>query len=245
MNREERGVEINLLQIVEKLLEKAKYIILVTVIFGILGYFGTTMFMTPVYQASVKMLVNARKDEMGNITNDQLNSARKLVETSVVIIRGRDVLSQVISELNLEENYEQLVGAISVMSVNDTPVMQINVKHTNRETALQIAAKLLEIVPDILVETAAAGSVKPVEQAYAASNPVSPSALKNTVLFAFIGLAIACLAVFALMLLDNTYATDLEIQSDLDLPVLGVIPTVESCEGRLKHTKVKKEEVAK
>ena len=179
MDREERGIEINLIQIAKKFLENAKYVILAAVIFGILGYIGTAMFMTPVYQASAKMIVNSRKDETVNITNDQLNSARNLVETYAVIIRGRDVLNQVISELNLTESYGQLVDAISVKSVNNTPVMQINVKHTDRDMALQITAKLLEIAPDILVETTGAGSVKAVEQVYADPNPVSPSRMKN------------------------------------------------------------------
>ena len=245
MDREERGIEINLLQIAKKILENAKYIILVTVIFGILGYVGTAMFMTPVYQASAKMIVNSRKDETVNITNDQLNSARNLVETYAVIIRGRDVLNEVVSELNLQEDYDQLVNAISVKSVNNTPVMEISVKHTNRDLALQITAKLLEIAPDILVETTEAGSVKAVEQAYANVNPVSPSRLKNTVLMAFVGFVMTCLVVFVLMLTDNTYKTDMDIQKDLGIPVLGVIPAIESCRIRSNRKKIKKEEAAK
>jgi len=231
MNREERGIEIDLLQLAKRLLENAKYIILATVIFGILGYVGTVMFVTPVYQAGAKMIVNSRKDETLNITNDQLNSARNLVETYAVIIRGRDVLNRVISELNLQESYEQLANAVSVRSVNDTPVMQINVKHTNRDTALLITSKLLEIAPDVLVETAEAGSVKEVEQAYAGHAPVSPSEFKNSVLMAMVGFMISCVIILVLTLCDNTYKTDMDIQKYLGLPVLGVIPEMESCEG--------------
>ena len=44
MNNEDRGIEINLLQLVKRLLENAKYIIIVTCIFGVLGYVGSTMF---------------------------------------------------------------------------------------------------------------------------------------------------------------------------------------------------------
>lgn len=245
MDREEHGIEINLLQIAKKLLENAKYIILTTVIFAVLGYLGTAIFMAPVYQAGAKMIVNSRKDESVNITNDQLNSSRSLVETYAVIICGRDVLNQVISELNLQEDYNQLLDAISVKSVNNTPVMHISVKHTNRDLALQITTKLLEIAPDILVETTEAGSVKAVEQAYADPDPVSPSKMKNTVLMALVGFAMACIAVFVLMLTDNTYKTDTDIQRDLEIPVLGVIPAIESCRIPAVYKKTPKEEVAK
>ena len=181
MNREERGIEINLLQFVKRLLSNAKYIILITCLFGVLGFLGSKLLMTPIYQAGAKMIVNSRKDQTQNITNDNLNSARNLVETYAVILRGRDVLNQVKSELNLQESYEQLAGAISVKSVNNTPVMQIYVRHSSQDIALNITAKLLEIAPDVLVETAEAGSVKAVEQPYSDPSPVSPSILRNTV----------------------------------------------------------------
>jgi capsular polysaccharide biosynthesis protein len=160
-----------------------------------------------------------------------------------VIIRGRDVLNQVKAELNLQESYEQLAGAITVKAVNNTPIMQIYVRHSDRNTALNITAKLLEVAPKALGDKAEAGSVKPVEQAYAEPGPVSPSIFRNTVLMAFIGCAFTCLIIFAFMLTDNTYKTDLDIQKDLGLPVLGVIPAIESCKGhsvRLRHKKGEK-----
>lgn len=245
MDRDAREIEIDLLQIARKLLVNAKYIILITVIFGLLGYFGTIFFVTPVYQASAKMIVNSRKDNTLNITNDQLNSARNLVETYAVIIRGRDVVNRVIDELNLQESYDRLAGAISVKSVNNTPVMQIHVKHTDKDTALLIAAKLLEIAPDVLVETAEAGSVKAVEQAYVGNSPISPSEVRNAVYTAGVGFAITCLIVVVLALLDNTYKTDMDIQKDLGLPVLGVIPELESCKTHTGNKRMRKGEVAK
>lgn len=242
MNKDDRGIEINLFQLVRKLFENVKYIILVTCIFSILGYAFSAIFMTPIYQAGAKMIVNSRKDQSQNITNDQLNSARNLVETYAVIIRGRDVLNQVKAELNLQESYEQLAGSITVKSVNNTPIMQVYVRHSNRDTALNIAAKLLDIAPRVLEETAEAGSVKPVEQAYADSEPVSPSILRNTVLMAFLGCLFTCLLIFILMLTDNTYKSDLEIQRDLDVPVLGVIPAFECCKSHIAHQRIKKGE---
>lgn len=243
MDREEHGIEVDLLQFAKKLLENAKYIILVIVIFGILGYLGTTIFMTPVYQAGAKMIVNSRKDETLNITNDQLNSARNLVETYAVIIRGRDVMNRVIDELDLQESYDQLANSINVKSVNNTPIMQIYVKHSNRDTALMITAKLLEIAPAVLVETTSAGSVKAVEQPYISPDPVSPNVFRNTVLMSFCGFVLTCLVILILMLLDNTYKTDVDIQKDLGLPVLGIIPEVESCKARSIYKRKQKREV--
>lgn len=240
MDREERGIEIDLMQLVRKLLENVKYIILVTVILGVVGYIGSSLFLTPIYQASAKMIVNTRKDETQSVTNDQLNSAKNLVDTYTVIIRSRDVMNRVIEELDLTQSYEQLVNRIKVSAVNNTPVMHVTVQHSNRDTALQIAAKILEIAPDIIVETVEAGSVKPVEQAYVNPNPVSPSIMKNAILMAMVGFALSCAVVLIVFLLDNTYKSNMDIQRDLDLPVLGVIPAVESCKGNSMQRRLAK-----
>ena len=240
MNREERGIEIDLFQLVGRLFENLKIIVLVAVIFGILGYVGSAMFLTPIYESSGKMIVNTRKDQTQNVTNDQLNSAKNLIDTYAVIIRSRDVLNQVIDELSLTESYNQLANCVSVKAVNGTQIMQISVQHSNPSTALAITEKILEIVPSVIVETVEVGSVKPVEQAYASSEPVSPNKVKNAIVLAMLGLLASCVVVFVAFLMDNTYKSNADIQRELGLPVLGIIPAVESCKDGHKHGKTGK-----
>ncbi len=229
MSREEQGIEINLMQLIKRLLDSVKYIALVTVVFAIMGFIYSSYFATPVYEASARMIVNTRKDQNSNVTNDQLNSAKNLVETYAVIICGRDVLTNVITELDLQMDYEELAKAISVKAVHNTPIMQISVKHCDRDTALAITEKLLEIAPETLVRTTEAGSIKPVDQAYAELEPISPNVLKNTIIVAFLGFALTCAVILFVSLMDHTYMSDEDIQKDLGIPVLGVIPAVESC----------------
>lgn len=237
MNREEREIEIDLFKLANVLWKKAKYILLVTVVFGILGAVWSTMFVTPIYEASAKMIVNTRKDDSQNITNDQLNSARNLVDTYAIIIRSRDVLNQVIEELNLTETYGQLQSNIGISSVNNTSVMKLTVHHANPATAVAVTAKILQIAPEIIVEKVEIGSVKSIEGAYVNPNPVSPSVVKNTVLMAAIGFFLTCAVIAIIFLLDNTYKSDLEIQNDLNVFVLGVIPSVESCGKYNRYSK--------
>lgn len=229
MNSEGREIEIDLLQLISVLWKKAKYILLVAVIFGILGAVWSTMFVTPIYEASAKMIVNNRKDDTQYITNDQLNSAKNLVDTYAIIIRSRDVLNQVIEELDLTESYSQLQRCISTNPVKNTAVMKITVRHTNPATAAAVTAKILQVAPGIIVEKVEAGSVKTIEGAYVNPNPVSPSVVKNTILMGAIGFLLACAVVAIIFLVGNTYNSDMDIQNDLNVVVLGVIPSVESC----------------
>lgn len=235
MNNESREIEIDLVQLIRALWQKAIYIVIVAVIFGILGMVASATLITPIYEASGKMIVNTRKDESTNISNDQLNSAKSLVETYAIVIRSRDVVNQVISELDLDITYGQLVDCISVKAVNETQIMRIVVQHTDQSLALAVAEKILDIVPDIIIDKVAAGSVRQVEQVYCSAAPVSPNNIKNAMLAAVIGFALACGVVVVLFLADNTYKSDIEIQNDLGALVLGVIPTMESCRRHKKY----------
>lgn len=225
----EQTIDIDLLQLARSLWENIKYIIIATVIFGLIGLVGSTLFITPIYEATAKMIVNIRKDENQNVTNDQLNSAKSLVDTYAIIIRSRDVLNQVISDLNLPESYDQLLGCVSVHAVNDTQVMEVVVHHEDPLVAYAVAGKILEITPNVIVEAVEAGSVKAVEQAYVDPEPVSPSILKNGILMGLVGFVVTCIVIIVVFLTDNTYKTDMDLQNDIEAPILGVIPTVESC----------------
>ena len=238
MNKDKREIEIDLMGIIRALWGSVHYIILVMLVLAIIGSVYSATLVTPIYEATAKMIVNTRYDADKDVTNDQLNSAKNLVDVYAIIIRSRDVLGRVKDELELKESYSALLNSVKVSSVNDTPVMQVVVHHKDRETALRIAAKILEITPAIIVETVEAGSVKPVENAYAGTAPVSPNIVRNGILMALLGFIVSCAVVIILFLSDNTYKTDIDIQKDVELPVLGVIPTIESCKGpaRYGHT---------
>ena len=143
-----------------------------------------------------------------------------------------------IEELELNETYGSLAGRISVAAVDETQVMKITVNHTDRNTAEAVAAKLLEIAPDIILNTVEAGSVKVVERAYALESPISPNIMRNTVLAAIVGCFLSCAVVIFIFLLDNTFKSELDIQNQLGLPVLGVIPAIECCNSTGSNKKL-------
>ena len=229
MNKKDHVIELDLLQICRALWEKAIYIVIVTVVFGLIGFVGSKMLKTPVYQASAKLIVSTQTSGSQEVSNDRLTSAKNLVDTYAIIIRDRDVINQVIDELGLSESYGQLASCVKVKAVNNTQIMQIIVQHTNQATAFAVAEKIQQLAPDAIKETVRVGSVGSVGQPYSSSEPISPNCKKDAVLFALIGFALSCCVFTVLRLLDNTYKSDVEIQDDLDVLVLGVIPKVECC----------------
>jgi len=229
MNKEERVIELDLVQLVKALWDKAVYIVIIALIFGIAGFAGSKFLRTPIYQASAKLIVNTQSADSQDVSNDRVNSAKALVDTYAIIIRDRDVLNQVIDELGLTESYSQLVDCVGVKAVNNTQIMQIIVQHPNQAIAFSVAEKIQELAPDVIKKSVGVGSVGIVGQPYSSPDPVSPNNRIDAIVMALVGFALACGIFIVLFLLDNTYKSDADIQDDLDVLVLGVIPKVECC----------------
>ena len=57
--------------------------------------------------------------------------------------------------------------------------------------------------------------------------PVSPNKKMNIAIAFLLGLMVSVGLVFLLEYLDNTYKTKEQLEKELELPVLGVIPTLD------------------
>ena len=231
MNPEKEHVEKSI-SIQELFVLMKRYLVLIIaagLIGGIITYCVCSFFVAPVYEASAKMIVNSRQEQTGSVTNDQITSAQKLVDTYAIIIRSQPVLEPVIEKLNLNIDVEVLAKAVAVTSVNDTQVMQIAVQSKNPQQALRIVEEIVSTCPPIIIEAVEAGSVKTIEPAHLKKEPVAPSTNLFTVVAAFLCMVAVVMVVMLRFLLDNTYKSEADLRNDLELPVLGVIPDYEYC----------------
>ena len=209
-----------------------RYILLIIaagIIGGIVTYCVCSFFVAPVYEASAKMIVNSRQEQTGAVTNDQITSAQKLVDTYAIIIRSRTVLEPVVDKLNLPMDFEKLAKMVTVTSVNETQVMEIAVQSTDSSMALSIVAEIVNTCPEIIIDAVEAGSVKTVEPAHLRNSPVAPNTNLYTLLAAFLCMFAVVAIVLVRFVMDNTYKSEIDLRDDLGLPVLGVIPNYERC----------------
>ena len=227
-------IEIDLWELFQILLKNWLWILLSTLGCAILGLLITMFLITPKYRAEATMIVNTRQDQTTTVTNDQITSAQKLVDTYSIIIRSRRVVDPIMEKLNIEADYESFVKNIIVESVNDTQVMSIQVENKDPEIALQVVQEIVDRAPGAIISTVEAGSVNVVSEPYVNSEvPVSPSKLKNTAIAAFIGLFISSGAFLLIAFLDNTFKSVEDIQKQLGLVTIGIIPTTESCKKKV------------
>lgn len=227
-------IEIDLWELFQILLKNWLWILLSTLGCAILGLLITMFLITPKYRAEATMIVNTRQDQTATVTNDQITSAQKLVDTYSIIIRSRRVIDPIMEKLNIEDEYEDFVETILVESVNDTQVMSIQVENKDPEIALQVVQEIVDRAPGAIISTVEAGSVNVVSEPYVnEEEPVSPSKLKNIAITAFIGLFISSGTFLLIAFLDNTFKSEEDIQKQLGLVTIGIIPTTESCKKKV------------
>lgn len=200
-------------------------VIIVTAVFTLFGFLLSSFIIRPTYSASADMLVtNTKASVSETITINDINAASDLVDTYSVILKSHTLLDQVIQELSLTTSYEQLSKDINVSSVNKTQVMHITVDAASSDNALRIVQKVVELAPTAIENAISSGSVKTVDQPWTSGKPVSPSVPKDTLLFAFCGLALSVIVVLVREFTNNKFKTEKDVQSVLNLPVLGIIP---------------------
>lgn len=227
MIKEEREFEINIAEILWAFWKRLWCIVLAALILGGAGYFYTKATAKPSYNAGAMLIINNKPDGRDYLSSDLINTSKELANTYTIIIKSRTVLDEVINDLNLDMSYEELSKSVSVSTVEETPVLKINVNHRDRATAIKITDKILAISPEVIVGAMDVGSVNVVETTSAPYEPFIPSAIKPAIIFAFLGALLVCFVIVLIILLDNTYKSDRDITDDLGYPVLGVIPTLE------------------
>lgn len=224
MEQEYGSVFVDLLLAIK---EKIVLIIVVSFVAAMIGWTVSSVFITPKYEASVNMIVNTRTDLTVNVTNDNISSAKNLVDTYAIIIKSNTILNQVIENLDLDMSYEEIYNCVNISAINNTQVMKIAAQYKDSAIAAKIVETISLIAPDIITEAVEAGSCKVVSQVYIGKEPIFPNTRQNTVISGLIG-TLVCVAVIVLRELLNDYIVDdYDIQKKLKLPVLGVIPDME------------------
>ena len=204
-------------------------IVIVTVIFGIGAYFYSSFFISKQYSASAMIIVNNKSNDKNVINTTELTAAQDLAEVYSIIIKSDTVLQQVIDNLQLNMSYETLNSRIDVSAVNSTQVVRITM---NAEFAQKVVAEIVEVAPPIIADKVEAGSVKVISASKISNGgkPVSPNLRRNALIGAAAGLVLVLLLVFLRELTNNTFKTEDDILSTLNVPLIGIIPEVDGKE---------------
>lgn len=228
MEVKQESTEIDLLKVFRVLWKRAWLILLCAILAAGLAFFGTLYFVTPKYQANVKMYVNNTSLNVGSvgISVGSLSAAQSLVNTYIEILKTRPVMEDVIERADVPYSYSSLVSRLQASSVNSTEIFKITITDTDPERAVKIANSIADILPDKIANIVEGSSVKVVEWADGTARLSSPNVFKNTVLGFFLGLILACGVVLLIFFNDPLIRSEEYIQQHYNIPLLAVIPNI-------------------
>lgn len=206
-------------------------IILLVLIFAVLGFIYTMTIVTPMYTASTTLVLASSNSGEGSttstansITTTDVTLNSKLVSTYSELVKSKNVLRQVISNLGIDISEETLRNNVSVKSVQNTELIEITVTTQIPEYASKIANEIAKVFTDKVGEIYNINNVHVVDEAETPNEPSNINYQKNIVIFAFIGAVIAVLYVLIANMLDTTIKTADDIEKQFKLPVLASIP---------------------
>ena len=159
-------------------------------------------------------------------TND-IQMYQKLLQTYAQAIKTKDLVGRAINSLNYELEPSKVVGALTVTPVADTQILQIKYKSKNQQEAVDVLKNVTEQFIITSKELVPNGNVRVIEEVEFPENPVSPNKKMNIAIAFLLGLMVSLGLVFLLEYLDNTYKNKEQLEKELDIPVLGVIPDVD------------------
>ena len=172
-----------------------------------------------------------------SITTTDITLNSKLVSTYSVLVRSKDVLSQVISNLGMNISWESLRNNVKVSSVEDTEVIEISVTTNNAENSANIANEIAKVFTEKVAEIYNINNVHVVDEAEPENTPSNINHEKDVIIFAFIGLVVAVIYVLLANMLDTTVKTAEDIEKEFKLPVLASIPVYENAIQKRKGGK--------
>lgn len=157
-------------------------------------------------------------------STSDLNTATRLMETYMVVIRSNKVLDVIAERLNGEYSTQFIANSISLGSVSGTEVMRVNVTTTDPDLSMRICNAMADTAPAELLRVVNAGSVEVIDYATLPAGPDNKGAMKKALIGAFAGAALAAAVIFLFFLLDHRVHDESDLTDRYAVSVLGTIP---------------------
>ncbi len=201
-----------------------KLIFIILIIVGIaVGIIYTNYLEVPKYRSYTTILLT-KEESSTAITSSDVTLNKNLVDTYREIIKSRNVLGKVITNLDLEYSIDELGKMITVESVNDTEIIKVTVTNTDDYLAMNIADEIANVFKTEIVKLYNIQNVGVIDTAALPTKPYNINIVKTTLITTLIGLVLAFAISFILFYFDTTIKNSEEIERKLGLTVIGNIP---------------------
>ena len=226
INEGRDGYEIDLQKLLMAYLQKWWLIVLCAALAGASAWYITKHHITPMYEAKVMVYVNNNRGDLqiDTITNANLATAQRLVDTYINIIKSDTVLEKVAEKSDMNISADYIREIMSAEQVEDTELFNVIITHKNPEAAAQLANAVAAIAPAEIENFVEGSSTKIIDYAKIPQAPTSPNMSYNMMLGVLLGVVGALLYLTIRFLLDVRIKDEEDLTMLFEFPVLAQIP---------------------
>lgn len=234
----ETEYEIDLMELLYRLLMSWKLIVCLALVCAI-AFGAYTMFLvTPMYEAKATIYVLGRSDSAINLSDLQLGNS--LTADYIKVFDMWEVHDKVINQMDLPYSYKQVKNMLTITNDSNTRMLDIKVKSASPVEAANMANTYAVVASEYIAETMKTDKPTIMSSALTPVSPVSPSKTRNVVLGGLLGGMIACAFVAVRYLMDDKYKTAEDVRRYTGLITLAVVPIEPTDESSKKNSKDKK-----
>ena len=222
-NLEDDEYAIDLLELFKAILKHIKLIIVLCILFGVGGFFGTKLLIAPTYTASTSIYLTPQISESGSLDYNSQMANSKLVTNAVNLLTQNNIMSEVAKDVGLE-SAEKVKNVVSVTNETNTEIITISATTTDPKLSKDIANDTVSAFVKTMQKNLNVRNIEVVDKAKLSYVPSGPNVKKNIMMAGLIGLVVGVGYAVLRFLLDNRLRTKEEAEKYLGIPVFCEIP---------------------
>lgn len=231
-------------RIVGVLLHRIKFIILATVVMGLLFFMYSRFVIAPMYSTSTMIYVQNYSSSQRESADDKNSTTKKADDDTTKKTTNEEnqkiYPADISASANLAEicvtlfkNSDEMTALYDGCTVNvdvtdGTFFITITVDGTDAQKCANVANQLAEKAAEVYNSKFSYGQIGTLRQAKVPSAPYAPSNTKNMLIGAAIGLIASCLISILIELIDTTIKSEDDIQDIYGIPIFAEIPDFEN-----------------
>lgn len=221
-----RGVEINVLFLVETVLKKWWLLLLCALIVGVAG-FGIAVATTEYTYTTDLSFTTYNKDAEYVISSGDINSSIMMTNTFKYVLKGRTMCEKVAENCSFKTTVDEIADSITASTVNDTNIIKVMITTESADNTYEIAVRIMEHYTEVVEFAYPNAKMQLYEKPFYPKKPDVRSATRRfSVIGAIIGFCIALAAVIVANAVRDTVQTADDIQLKLSANLLGTVGTV-------------------
>ena len=215
---------ISISEIIDAVKKRWKIIALTTVLATLVSGIFSFFVISPTYEASTKIFIGKEGAESEGYNSSDVSMYQNLLKTYSELIKTKDLVNRAIDNSEYDLSVNNVLNGITVNTVAGTQILQVSYQSKSPSIAKNILESITNEFITKAEELVPNGNVKILESVELPKNPVAPNKTMNIAIAFILGMMVGFGIVFLLEYLDNTYKNKEQLEKDLDIPVLGVIP---------------------